>query len=286
MARIPGQFVPLYVHYPRDRAIRSAGPDAELLFIRSLVFVKASGTDGFVAEFDLEVVSVGLRGVKKSVAALIRVALWEEVDGGWMVRSFGKWNMSTEQQAEAKTARKNGGITGNHKRWHVAKGEFNKDCELCMTDRSTDRSTDPSTESPSDRSVIAERREREERGDKREALRASPVPHQRDFDVEAHELETVSPETVFPRSWRPNTRHQAYAMENALNIQDEALGFAAHARANGRTAVDWDAAFAGWMLKSKKSPAVRRSTDDKVRGGLALAARLAAQEAQTKEIGS
>lgn len=294
MARIPGQFVPLDVNYPRDRAIRRAGQDAELLFIRSIVFAKGSGTDGFIGDYDLDAVAVGLRGVTKSVAALVRVGLWEVVEDGWQVRSFGKWNMTTDEISEVKTAKKKGGISGNHQRWHVEKGVFNEDCPLCVEDRSTDRITDRSCESDSDQTRIAEiEREVEGERDKRGGRFAPPPSsHQREAREEARELETVSPETVFPKSWRPSTRHQAYAMEHALSIQDEALGFAAHAKANGRTAVDWDAAFMGWLIKSKKNPTagrpLRSTTDERVQAGIDLTRQLAAEEAaQTrKEIGA
>ncbi|OCI31065.1 hypothetical protein [Oerskovia enterophila] len=162
MARIPGQFVPLDVNYPRDRAIRRAGPDAELLFIRALAFAKGSGTDGFIGDFDLDAVAVGLRAVPKSVAALVRVGLWETVEDGWQIRSFGKWNMLSGEITEAKAARKTGGISGNHERWHVKKGRFSEDCPLCVEDRTTDRSIDRSSDSPTDPSRIAEIDKRQE----------------------------------------------------------------------------------------------------------------------------
>lgn len=200
MARIPGQFVPLDVNYPRDRAIRRAGPDAELLFIRGLAFAKGSKTDGFIADFDLDAVAVGLRAVPRSVAALVRVGLWEEVEDGWRIRSFGKWNMLAGEITEAKEARKKGGISGNHQRWHVEKGVVNEDCPLCVEDRPTDRSTDRSSDSPTDPSRIAEREKRQERETREgEGERSSHLGLVRDESPSSSIVASVTRETATGR---------------------------------------------------------------------------------------
>lgn len=160
MARIPGIFVPLDVNYPRDRAIRRAGPDAELLFIRSLVYTKGASTDGYIADYDLDVVAVGLRNVTKSVTALVAGGLWEPTTDGWQIRSWAKWNMTTDQITEVTEARSTGGGMGNHERWHVKRGIVSPDCSFCIprrkSDRPTDRPTDHGSDSDSDRSRIVE----------------------------------------------------------------------------------------------------------------------------------
>lgn len=155
MARIPDVFVPLAVNYPRDRAIRRAGPEAELVFIRGLVFTKGAKTDGFLADFDLDAAMVGIRPawVQKGVEALVRVGLWNVVDDGWQVRSWVKWNSTQEQIAEDQQAKRDGGKQGNHKRWHVDKGKIDPKCPLCVPDRTTDRYSD----SDSDRYRVAEK---------------------------------------------------------------------------------------------------------------------------------
>lgn len=52
---------------------------------------------------------------------------------------------SAEEIAEAIAAKQDGGVFGNHNRWHVAKGRVEPSCKYCspkgsVTDRSTDRS--------------------------------------------------------------------------------------------------------------------------------------------------
>ncbi|MCW2902302.1 MAG: hypothetical protein JWO67_4567 [Streptosporangiaceae bacterium] len=125
MARqTPGNYVPLDVNYARDTAIRKAGTNAELLYIRSLAYAKGARTSGFVSDFDLEVVAVGMRSVRAAVEKLIEVGLWVRVGDGWVIRSWERWNASDRIVSA-------GGRLGNHKRWHVDRGEVDPECDLC-----------------------------------------------------------------------------------------------------------------------------------------------------------
>jgi hypothetical protein len=147
MARqTPGNFVPLDVNYPRDPAIRQAGPDAELLYVRALAYAKGARTRGYVPEFDLPVVAVGLRSVPRSVKALVRENLWIEADGGWRIRSWDPWNETADKLSDSQSE---GGRLGNHERWHVARDVVDQDCEWCTVSPPDigDRSV---TDSPSD----------------------------------------------------------------------------------------------------------------------------------------
>jgi hypothetical protein len=133
----------------------------------------------------------------------------------------------------------------------------------------------------SSRSLAPGTGEQGNRGTEEQGNRGTPTSsHQDDADDAAHELETVSPDTVFPRSWRPATRHQAYALEHRLDIGHEAQMFAEHAKATGRTARDWDAAFMTWLGKAKKSGG--RSSD---RQGEILRAEMAAAQAHDAQHG-
>lgn len=146
--RIPGEFVPLDVNYAHDRDLRAAGPMAELLFIRGLAYVKRMRSAGLVPDYDLPVVGVGIPSPAKHAATLVRKDLWEKVDGGWLIRSWSKWNPRSEAQVAKQQSK--GGSLGNHNRWHVEKGGWSEDCEFCgpiATESLTDRSTDRSPES-------------------------------------------------------------------------------------------------------------------------------------------
>ena len=67
--RIPKEFVPLDLNLPSDAAIRRAGPDAELLYIRGLIYLKRTGSDGFIPAYDLPALAVGLKNVKTAEGA-------------------------------------------------------------------------------------------------------------------------------------------------------------------------------------------------------------------------
>ncbi len=116
--RIPGQFVPLDVNLPSDPKLRRAGPDAELLFIRGLLYIKRTGSDGFIPEYDLPAAAVGCRNVKAATEALVAVGRWEATsqDGnpGWLCGTWLKWNMSQEEIEAAKQEKRLGALKTNH----------------------------------------------------------------------------------------------------------------------------------------------------------------------------
>lgn len=149
--RTPGNYVPLDVNYARDRAVRAAGPDAELLYVRALAYAKGARTKGHIPDYDLPVVAVGLKAVPRSVSALVRQKLWVEEDGGWRIRSWDPWNEVGDTRSESQSE---GGRRGNHERWHVARSVTDPDCEWCtdigptsVTDSDTDVASDRSSES-------------------------------------------------------------------------------------------------------------------------------------------
>ncbi len=118
MGRTPSTYVPLDINYLRDPAIRKAGPDAELLYLRTLAFIKGAGTDGLLYEWDLSVVAVGLKLPEKRAAALVKNGLWEEVDDGWYVSAWTKWNMTQDEIQKDREAKRSGAIRTNHTRNH------------------------------------------------------------------------------------------------------------------------------------------------------------------------
>jgi hypothetical protein len=142
----PSVFVPLDVNYLRDPRIRRAGPDAELLYVRSLAYAKGGDTDGVVYDYDLDVIAVGLTRVKARVDALVREGAWEVCDGGWFITAWFKWNPPVEALRDKRRRQAEGAAKTNHTR-HTAKGNpFVRDCPVCLGDvppaqpeRSTER---------------------------------------------------------------------------------------------------------------------------------------------------
>ena len=131
-SRTPSAFVPLDVNYLRDPRIRRAGPDAELLYVRSLAYAKGGETDGIVHDYDLEVIAVGLPKVPSRVAALVREGAWEEVDGGWFIKGWFNWNPSVDSLRDKRKRQQEGAAKTNHKR-HVENGHpFVGSCPVCL----------------------------------------------------------------------------------------------------------------------------------------------------------
>lgn len=125
---IPDEFVPVYVHYRRDKALRRAvkasSNDAELLFLRGLAHARANHTAGRVEDFDLPDLAAGMADPTPAVDALVEQKLWIADDDGWIIRSYAKWNPAG--------ASSSAGSLGNHKRWHAARGIMSPDCSHCQ----------------------------------------------------------------------------------------------------------------------------------------------------------
>lgn len=132
--RIPGEFVPLDVNLPHDLRIRRAGPDAELLYIRGLVYLKKATTDGFIPAFDIPALSVGCARVPSATKKLVAEGLWIEAerDGvtGWECRKWHAWNASEAEKAEQRETRRIGALKTNHDRG--LHEEPHTDCPKCQ----------------------------------------------------------------------------------------------------------------------------------------------------------
>lgn len=115
-----GAYAPLAAQYYLDDAILEAGHEAELLYVRCLSFLASVPTDGFLTERQISVVGVGLRNVPRRVESLLSVGLLEASPGGFVARSWLKWNRSAaetdrhlrndrERKARAKDASRDSG---------------------------------------------------------------------------------------------------------------------------------------------------------------------------------
>lgn len=128
----PSVYVPLDVNFLRDPRIRRAGPDAELLYLRSLAYSKGGETDGFVHDYDLEVIAVGLKNVQRRVDALVREKAWEPREGGWFICGWFKWNKATDKLREEKRKRAEGAAKTNHGK-HIERGvAYVPSCLVCL----------------------------------------------------------------------------------------------------------------------------------------------------------
>jgi hypothetical protein len=96
-----GSYAPLSAHYYKDDAIDEAGLDAELLYVRGLAFCADVLSDGFISDRQLaRFVGVGMTDVVARATSLVEVGLWEQVEGGYRVRSWLEWNRSRAEITE------------------------------------------------------------------------------------------------------------------------------------------------------------------------------------------
>lgn len=94
-----GAYAPLAATYFTDDDVMEAGEDAELLFVRGLAFCAGNpSSDGYITDKQVtRVVGAGMPGLSDRIQALVSVGLWERQPGGYVVRSWLKWNKSAEE---------------------------------------------------------------------------------------------------------------------------------------------------------------------------------------------
>lgn len=93
-----GPYAPLSATYYRDDAILRAGEPAELLFVRCLAFLADSASDGYITDSQMRlVVGMGMRNVSARCARLVELGLLTCVDDAYLVRSWLKWNKTTDE---------------------------------------------------------------------------------------------------------------------------------------------------------------------------------------------
>lgn len=110
-----GSYAPLSAHYYKDDAMAEAGEKAELLYVRGLAFCADVLSNGKITDSQLSrFVGVGMRDAKARAERLVEVGLWERNGCGYIVKSWAKWNLTTEQIREKQDAdakRKRGGTS-------------------------------------------------------------------------------------------------------------------------------------------------------------------------------
>ncbi len=86
-------------NYPDHPKILAAGPLAELLDVRGIIYCARHETDGFIHTNALHNLGIGIPAAKRRAAKLVEVGRWEVVDDGWMVHDFLEFHPSKAQKA-------------------------------------------------------------------------------------------------------------------------------------------------------------------------------------------
>jgi hypothetical protein len=122
-------YVPLDVGFADDDKLIIAGPMAELLYLRSLAFVKRAETNGHIRPVHLPIISARIPRPRLQVDRLLEVGAWCANGDGWYIAAWLKRNLPAE---EITKARREAGVIGNHYRWHVSEhGKPSPTCPLC-----------------------------------------------------------------------------------------------------------------------------------------------------------
>lgn len=102
-------FVPLDVNFCDDPKVIEAGPDAELVYLRSLMLAKRLGGDGFIHRNHLHRLCGGMTAVEHQIVDaptiagyLVEAGLWVEVDDGWLIAAWLKHNPSDDDLAQSR----------------------------------------------------------------------------------------------------------------------------------------------------------------------------------------
>lgn len=113
-----------------------------------------------------------------------------------------------------------------------------------------------------------------------------PESHHAREDEQPPPLETVVPRHLIPADFAPGNEHKAYAGERGINLSHELRQFWLHCKSKRTTSLDWDAEFMKWLGNARvpHSGGTKPTTSNKVREGIALAERLAAEEADAENV--
>jgi hypothetical protein len=128
MARTARRFAQIDVNYFEDDRVLEAG-DAWQLHLAAVFACERAMTDGTITRRQLaRIAPESLTDVGEAIAKLIHVGLFEDTGEVIVIRSWYRWNDSTEEIE----AMSNKGLEGNHVRWHVKRDLVDPQCQFCV----------------------------------------------------------------------------------------------------------------------------------------------------------
>jgi len=224
----------------------AAGADACWLWTCGLMYVnRQDARDGFIPDGVLGML-YPFKSARKLAAKLVDVGLWDKVDDGYQVHNFEKWNKSREQIDDERAATRNRVAAHRAKKACNAvtppgsNGAGNDECNAVSTgsSASADSSASASAEDPDSLSGNASARDGAPKSaaSRCEATFASKCPDELEITPTIRDL----------------------CEKRGLDPADEIAKLQAWARANRRTALDWNAELELWIRRSKVIPPEQR----------------------------
>lgn len=246
------------------------------LWVRSGSWSAAQLTNGFIPEHMANAMANGM-AKECGAISLCHAGLWDEVDGGYQFHDWADFQPSAEDEKERRREisekRKAAGRKGAEARWtkesdgkphgkrngKTMANAFQENGKTMAPTR-----PDPTLTTPKG-VVVAD-------------SRPKPEPRKK-------------PKRPIPDDWAPTDKHITYADDRDIDVDREAETYRAHAEANDRRLVDWDAGFRQWLTNAKPRSTGRPSERDSPRtfgqmkhdNNLALWAQVQAEEEGNEE---
>jgi 5-methylcytosine-specific restriction endonuclease McrA len=110
----------------------AAGPWAELLAMRGIIYCARYETDGFVPTAAVSRIGIGIPSPKKKAQLLVNVGLWEETDDGWMIHDYLDYQPSKEEKdSQRGVARRRWALNNNPQLRQAIRDRDGNDCRYC-----------------------------------------------------------------------------------------------------------------------------------------------------------
>jgi hypothetical protein len=129
--RVEGVFAKADPWIQYDTDIERAGPMAEFLHIRAILYARRNLRDGTVPKQALGEIGDGIPAAKRHADLLVLNGLWIDEKNQWRIRNWAKWNLTGEQRKSHSRERSSSGKLGMHSRWHSPDRPVPK-CQYCQ----------------------------------------------------------------------------------------------------------------------------------------------------------
>lgn len=126
-------WTPLAVGFLRHPKLAGATAPVKLLAISAMLYAQDNLTDGHIPTGALAGIALEAACPPKKAAELEQRGLWDPVPGGWQIHGWHEWNRPAELVEELRAKKGEAGALGNHRRWHLARGIVDPNCEHCRT---------------------------------------------------------------------------------------------------------------------------------------------------------
>ena len=139
-------------NFAEDPKLLAAGDEATLVFVLGLAYCSRNLTDGAVPKAALRRLIDG--DAVAAAARLVEVGLWEDDGDQFIITNYLVHQTSSEVGKEKSAKRSSAGHSGNHQKWHVARGIVAPNCDLCSAPSAPAQQEEPELDAAAVRSRV------------------------------------------------------------------------------------------------------------------------------------